>query len=257
MSYDHNDKAGNQGDIIKHPALFAALWSIMSKWQEKRSFVYADIFAAYAHNTLVPNGEWKNGLAKLSPQMPNNTNTYLKTWHDWYFASRSRLESGMYPGSSLLAADITHHFDKPIKMQLFDIAPQPIANLMTVHTSREHEIYTRPATPKDVASADFIFIDPPSIDEWKFVLDFLNAYGTSKTILVWVPLNWESRNQVQNETSPSKQPQEWVSKNSHFTIFRTQWRSGVQTVGCQLLCNSSISTPVCDTAKSVVKLMGW
>ncbi len=49
-AYDQNDKAGNEGDICKHPALIAGLDRTIA--DADAPFRYADIFAGYATNPL-------------------------------------------------------------------------------------------------------------------------------------------------------------------------------------------------------------
>lgn len=49
--YDHQTKAGNQGDVVKHPALVAALHGLLV--EHEGVFRYADSFA----------GRWDNALS--------------------------------------------------------------------------------------------------------------------------------------------------------------------------------------------------
>lgn len=43
--YDHNEKAGNQGDVVKHTALLAAADALITA--SVGDFDYADAFAGY------------------------------------------------------------------------------------------------------------------------------------------------------------------------------------------------------------------
>ena len=61
--YDHNVKAGNQGDMIKHTALIAAASVLMAKIKD--TFHYADTFAGYAYNPLKSDGEWHWSFARF------------------------------------------------------------------------------------------------------------------------------------------------------------------------------------------------
>ncbi len=54
--YDHHKKAGNEGDICKHPALIAALDETVAH-THCSPFLYADIFAGYAKNPLLKGNE--------------------------------------------------------------------------------------------------------------------------------------------------------------------------------------------------------
>jgi hypothetical protein len=44
--YDHHEKAGNEGDVVKHVALIAALRAVVGE-AKGSEFAYADTFAAY------------------------------------------------------------------------------------------------------------------------------------------------------------------------------------------------------------------
>ena len=55
-AYDHWRKAGNQGDVVKHVALIAALDVILDA-HKKKEFLYADTYAGYAHIPLLKSNE--------------------------------------------------------------------------------------------------------------------------------------------------------------------------------------------------------
>lgn len=44
MPYDHHEKVGNQGDVVKHVALLAALDKDLEN-HKRSDFCYADTFA--------------------------------------------------------------------------------------------------------------------------------------------------------------------------------------------------------------------
>ena len=81
LSYDHNKKAGNQGDVVKHVAEAAALDSILKGWPSKE-FRYADIFAGYALNPLDKGKEWKQGIGKLVGREELTKNDHVKLWSE-------------------------------------------------------------------------------------------------------------------------------------------------------------------------------
>ena len=83
MAYDHNKKAGNEGDIVKHVALIAALNSI-SATKSSEQFNYADLFAGYAFNPLVEKNEWKNGIGKIHNQSLKVTDKNVQLYFNWY-----------------------------------------------------------------------------------------------------------------------------------------------------------------------------
>jgi len=75
--YDHHKKAGNQGDIVKHPALVAAIAEVVDP--AAGVFRYADTFAAYAWNPLIKGHEWQKGIGRVaeSPILDQNQHSAL------------------------------------------------------------------------------------------------------------------------------------------------------------------------------------
>jgi len=51
MKYEHNKKAGNEEDAVKHIALIAALTPLLESHQAV--FHYCDTFAGYSTNKVV------------------------------------------------------------------------------------------------------------------------------------------------------------------------------------------------------------
>ena len=161
MSYDHNQKAGNPGDVIKHVALIAAL---VSSDRNENIFRFVDLFAGYAYNPLDVGNEWREGIGRIAKPSKTNSNLAVQLYLDWYL-SRPSLVGGTYPGSSLVAVDVMAYLGKRIDLTLFDISEKPIRNLRRVYGSDNHTIHHRAARLDDpeIARADFLFVDPPGI----------------------------------------------------------------------------------------------
>src|SRR5438874_1325040 len=100
MIYNHHTKAGNQGDVIKHPALIAALdvvlrQAVADTETRNKSFHYLDAFTGHAWHPLldegsVPEGqkpfEWRKGIGCLHDKLwqHNALNEHVQLWRDWY-----------------------------------------------------------------------------------------------------------------------------------------------------------------------------
>ena len=183
--YDHHKKAGNQGDVVKHIALIAALDKVVHNHRGP-VFRYADIFAGYAHNPLIRGYEWKQGIGKLFGRQGLDKNEHTALYERWYL-TRPQLLGGMYPGSSLIAADMAAWKKKKIKLSLWDISPSVIADLMKIFSGGGHNIFHRPAKPseKDVRSADFLLIDPPDGKKqtWDLICEYLG--NNNAAVLIW------------------------------------------------------------------------
>ena len=179
--YDHHKKAGNQGDVVKHIALIAALDKVLQKHRGS-VFRYADVFAGYAHNPLVQGNEWKQGIGKLFGRQDLDNNEHTTLYNRWYL-TRLQIPGGTYPGSSLIAADMGACKKKNIKLSLWDISQPAIANLRKVFRGQGHSIFHYAASPSqiEVKSADFLLIDPPDGTKhtWDLICEFLAEWQPS------------------------------------------------------------------------------
>lgn len=230
MTYDHNKKAGNAGDVIKHVALIAALNSAS---KNSNKFRFVDIFAGYAFSSVMDGNEWRDGIGRISIKPENVRSDAVRLYLEWYL-SRPSLLGGIYPGSSLIAYDVLAHQGREIELTLYDISDKPIENLRLVYDSQKHNIYHRAATIDDsqILDADFLFIDPPGLlseHNTSFpILDDLIQFTTiprQGQVLFWLPLTRSS----QADTATIQ------SLVEHgFDITRTVWARNVGTPGCVL-----------------------
>jgi hypothetical protein len=121
--YDHNDKAGNEGDLVKHFVLTYAIEAWLKKVNEAITnnnqnieVNYFDVFSANAENRVsIKNGAWKNGVG-LIPSLENFEKTTL-LWQQIYqmWGLKSNLDTKKeetkpscrnYPGSSVFANQV-------------------------------------------------------------------------------------------------------------------------------------------------------
>jgi 23S rRNA A2030 N6-methylase RlmJ len=230
MTYDHNRKAGNAGDVFKHVALVAALNSAS---KSPKKFRFVDLFAGYAFNPVVEGNEWCDGIGRVSAKPENVHNKSVRLYLKWYL-SRPSLRGGMYPGSSLIAHDVLAHQGRKIELTLYDVSDKPIENLRLVYDSQNHNIHHRAATIKDpeIFDADFLFIDPPGLfSEHETSYPKLNELIRFTTlprqgqVLFWLPLT----HSIQADTASIQSLVE-----NGFDITRTVWARNASTPGCVL-----------------------
>ena len=266
MTYDHHKKAGNQGDVVKHIALLAAVDTILGN-SDCSVFRYVDIYAGYAHNPLIKGNEWKRGIGSLDAENSSISNKHVRSWIKWYLA-RPTLLGGMYPGSSLIVSDIAASRHDKIQMSLWDISPSVIAELMTIYRGHGHHIMTRPATNKDsvITDADFLFIDPPGIrsntnrdyPRWRDILVFLQR-SAPKNVLLWIPVTVNTKSSPPKESEPSRKYRQDALSVSGYRATRTIWCPGGRTIGCQLIYRfpEAAVRAVRSAIESVVELTNW
>ena len=267
MAYDHHTKSGNQGDVIKHVALLAALDGITSR-TSARSFKFADLFSGYAQNLLLPGNEWSKGIALVSSLASAIQNTHVQEWRSWYIPHRPVLECGTYPGSSVIAADVCRKHNKIPRIAAWDISPDVVQNLRAVFNNAAHRIYpfassltqpgaiaalrhasdassrskwralhpvSFPADVRDVLTADFLFVDPPGLrsakhpayPEWATLLDVLSFCKADLEVPFLVWLP-VCRNTSANASSHSIQQVRADAIGAGFKTTEVWWRGSNQ-----------------------------
>lgn len=242
--YDHHRKAGNQGDVVKHVALIAALDVVLVEslnrppLNEPFKFKYADTFAGYAYNPLVPGNGWKDGIKKFHDifrQRPPD-NPHVEKWNNWYVSVRPQLLGGVYPGSSLIAADLCAEKKVPIRISLWDTCLEVIQNLDSVFGGQGHAIHYGAASisEEEVDSADFLFIDPPD-NRWREILEFVQK---GQSALLWLPVCVNTQSSPPPESQCADQVREEARKEG-CSVTKVRWAAGGRMVGCQLIYRMS------------------
>ena len=244
MSYDHNKKAGNQGDVVKHVALVAALDTILKAWpKDKEVFKYADVFAGYALNRLVKGNEWKQGIGKLVGREELTKNDHAKLWSKLCLPSnKSELASWSYPGSSMIAYKLCKERLKVAQLSLWDTSESVLADLLVAFDGQCHNLYQRPAKPDEdaVLNADLILIDPPGLGEdkgfpsWRSICEFLRP-REGQSIIVWLPVNANATKKPPTEGKQSQEIRKEALEELGFHATKVRWAVGGHTIGCQLI----------------------
>lgn len=279
MLYDHQTKAGNQGDVVKHVALLAALDRTLAH-HEGIHFRFADTFAGYAQSRLLKGGEWTSGIGALAvPDKSNKlaSNAHTALWRDWYFGRRPQLLGSDYPGSSLIASDICCRHKKRAVMSLWDISPPAVADLMETYAGLGHSVITEPArhTAEAVQQADFLFIDPPGLrspshpeyPSWNSIREFLANRPKNQSLLLWLPVKAVTSRKLDGELKPIKPPGEddpsWSARDDAVALgcgaMRVRWSTGGRTIGCHLIhfLADDAAIALRASVEHVVGVAGW
>lgn len=259
--YDHNIKAGNPGDTIKHPALIAALNALAENHTRER-FNYTDLFAGYGINPIIHGNEWTEGIGRLQPLLSGTENTDLKLYRDWYL-SRPTLYGGIYPGSALIAMDTLIHNGLQPELTLYDISDTALASLRQCFPNQL--VVPRPALPEDIeiANTDFLFIDPPGLyseqnptfPSLRYLLEFERRIK-NPAVMFWLPITGTGEPGGETELT-----RESVNQLSHagYSINKIRWADHHRTVGCMIATKlpEPASIRLTESIQLTAKLSGW
>jgi 23S rRNA A2030 N6-methylase RlmJ len=212
MSYDHRDKAGNEGDLAKHVVLVAALDTRLATLTGEGSdgtFRYADLFAGFAFCDLPAQGPWRRGIAELAARWTarhvgeassapaggtdtvgtGSDNPHVRLYATSFAGRRP------YPGSASIAAELARRRGLAFRPALYDVAPEPVADLRAAFDGEGCAVLARPADREDAAVRDahFVFIDPPGVDRttmpaWSQLSGFVTERPAGQDVLIWLPI---------------------------------------------------------------------
>lgn len=267
MSYRHSKKAGNEGDVIKHISLIAALDTVMKSWNKDKGnkdkvFSYCDTYAANGLNLLKSGLGWSKGIGRIQSQMNHadvTINHHVVNWKNSWWIPPEETErtynAGFYPGSSLFVANLFEKNKiKNYKVRLWDIDIDCIEDQFKTFCKYDQttkclkldpkiSLYSESAFGKKpnpdfenyLKQADFLFVDPPSLKipkNYKNLAD--TRAGNGNWTMFWFPA---TSNNEMAEAKESKERRGWFDTNLSAKIL-VQFKKIVSAevpFGCQIV----------------------
>jgi 23S rRNA A2030 N6-methylase RlmJ len=163
--YDHSNKIGNRGDLIKHFALTVATKEIATG---KASFSYLDVHSGRSTYDLPDSGEWKTGIGKFAEHYSKQNS--LSADLRYFFQVQSVADvpqTRKHAGSSRIVLNVLQDVGvKRVKPILCDTNSAVCKDLeIQLRDIPSVEICCADGYQKahDVEDVDLLFIDPPDI----------------------------------------------------------------------------------------------
>jgi len=276
MPYDHSTKIGNQGDVVKHVALFAAIRHLLEGWPTDQVFSYADAHAGRPTYRLPKNGEWRHGIGVFSelPALVEDRRDRESTSglgvigeFDQAFIRRDLEAEADYHGSSGIAYYVLQAASISFRMTLWEKEPtaaQEVGRHFQDDQSRVTVVcgdgYEGGRTADPITLA---LIDPPTLESGPVLetLDRLNERG--EPFLCWTPRTSRSFKPTTPggpgsaaEAGTSTRFVEEASKRGR--CLRVQWYAwGHRTPGCYITVSAGLGGVVAHVVERVSSLMGW
>ncbi len=260
--YEHNKKAGNQGDVVKHAALVAAVDSLLEL--KPRRFVYGDCFAGSAHHPLLPGSGWTKGIGKLPPVIPESVNEHVALWRSMWPCGES-LVGATYPGSSAMVCQLAAARQIKFYAHLWDISPTALASLRAAFAAQDAAVHGCPVTAQDVHSCTpaFVLVDPPGPrtrknQHYPSALDVVEMAAAAEHAMIWMPIIASGTGSPVPEIPATLETRE-VFLESGLSVSSVRWTAGPQTCGCRVAFKTSdgIRRAARVAIDAVVRLMHW
>ena len=121
-------RPGNQGDVVKHPTLVAAIRGLLA--EQDGTFRYADTFAGRWDYDLSKSGDWRQGIGVFAFAWSGG-NPDVQLWRDQWSAD----PTVRYSGSTKLAKRIlsNHGNHGNHEIRAFEIVEEYATGLRLAH----------------------------------------------------------------------------------------------------------------------------
>jgi hypothetical protein len=258
MAYDHAEKVGNEGDVIKHAVLCLLVSDLLSRWTPRKRFHYVETHAARAEYTLnkARSPGWDRGVGRLLRASGDRPEALRPYWS----ALGGISEVERYPGSSELAARLILGAAIPFRLTLHDL-DEAVCRDLSAHFYGLPNVYIRQEEGlSGVASqhdTSLVLIDPPDLScgaRIVSVAELLAERGLS--FMIWTPRSAGHFRSGWREGEPSIS---FHRATSRFCRLRCRWAdwTGQGMKGCQITVSQDVSNVAAAAAAAVRHVMGW
>jgi 23S rRNA A2030 N6-methylase RlmJ len=276
MAYDHSTKVGNQGDLVKHVALYAAFSHLLEDpLPESKEFVYVDVHAGRPQYVLPKGGEWQRGVAQFSklPMIVESRTNPIKSsldlgaiyGFDQAFVGRPLTIGAVYPGSAGIAFRMLRDSKRLFRMFLWekDHAAaddlerhfHPWSDRVSVNCGDGYH----GSTTLDRIS--LILLDPPALESEEVLLSIRRLKSQGVSYVCWTP----------RTSCPVESPEgAWSGRESDKSrdfvkraleigpCLGVQWNKwGARTAGCRLSVSQDLKQVIATAISRLSTLMGW
>ena len=240
MTYDHNKKAGNLGDVWKH----AVLVSLARRLPAAACFRYAESHSGGPCHRLQQPGEWQRGIGKALEHGDDGEHPYLGM-------ARQYVDELRYPAGWVFFACALAPRVSKLSVNLCDLSPDVAGQYSSLPADLHPDNVSVEFSQVDGYShldgvnADLVFLDPPfhpdADADWAAVgKACLKLRKRGIPFPAWYPFYWPSRPRgLVEATSEEAWEVAWAASGE---------KPSQNLKGCGVLVSSSL-VPLLESAQ--------
>jgi hypothetical protein len=264
VTYDHREKVGNQGDIVKHAALFTAMeWALARN--PETEFIYVESHTGRAEYVLTDRGGWESGIKELASrvrQAGDGERLRVAALHRYvdFCIARSVQSGDKYLGSSGIAFQLILHYCRPYRMILYETEPDARVDLKRYFRSFPSVSVRRGSGLeglRGVSAASLVLVDPLSLRPIEVLSSALLKLNDQQIpFICWTSRSAGCFKSGWREGGPSL---EFYKKTSDFGRLRVRWSAWNHQgmAGCQLTVSRELTAVVSPVVSAIRKAMEW
>ncbi len=267
MPYDHANKIGNQGDVVKH----AVLAHLIGNVGAGKRFVYAETNAGRPLCELPHRGEWQAGVGIFSrcdlvvadrEAMGRGEPARFPTLsrYDQLCVGREIGAGDSYPGSSVVAFRALDGCDRSFRLwethtDTFQHLQEHFRDASAVRVS-DHDGYQGVSDLLDKETPSLVLIDPPDTKANRKIARLIVRLCEKKApFLCWTPTGGAAPQAKGQPARPPKPHFEDLLKGGKCSAFFVTWTNGWGPRACQLTVSADLGRHARDAAQAVCTVM--
>lgn len=256
--YDHSEKIGNRGDLVKHAALLAAVAHIVERQPGER-FIYAESHAGAACHTLQPLGAWESGVGAFGKRVGAGDNA-AERWPALNPYVTTALQHPpvthlTYPGSHVLVHRWLRRAGITPCLHLWDTNSHVCADLRLRYRADAMVAISRSDGFSGLGMlpyADLVLIDPPEFEPRHIAQSIAGLSIKESPFLCWLP-----RTGTESGEDPVIREFRDLVAEDYFvgTAQWKDWQPGM--CGCVIVASSDLQETLAAVMTELLWAMGW
>jgi len=259
MAYDHRERVGNEGDVVKHAVLCRVVAEMLGESEEP--FVYCESHAGRPSYVLPEKGRWLDGIKKLSDvfvesgQISDQLHQELSFYKRLLFQN-PLVQGSTYYGSAGIVFKMLYDAGRRFAFRLWDKDSCVCHSLLSFFEDWPDVEICRGdgyAGVTKLQKATLALIDPVDvINESSLIIEVLSILNAKNIPFICWTAMWET-----NEAPFLSFRRE--SEKAGFATTTVKWKEIPcdRTWGCQITTQNSIEKWTSKTIMELAQTLRW